>query len=53
MHDIELIRSVACAKRCLPFIALGDPDKIIGSVQVEPSEDTHGVQMVKEIGNEG
>jgi len=53
MHDIELIQSVACVKHCLPFVALGDPDGIIGSMQVEPSEDTCGAQTVKEIGNEG
>jgi len=53
MHDIKLIQSIVCVKHCLPFIALGDPDKIIGSTQVEPSEDVCGAQMVKEIGNEG
>ena len=53
MHDIELIQSVACAKCCLPFVALSNPNKIIGSVQVEPSEDARSVQSVEEIGTEG
>jgi hypothetical protein len=52
-HDEPLKRAVASSERGFPFIAVSDPNKVIGVLQVNFSEELRTPTGVQKIGNEG
>jgi hypothetical protein len=52
-HDEPLERAVASSEHGFPLIAIGNPNKVIGVLQVNFSEDLRTPTSVQKIGNEG